>query len=305
MNVLYCGDAYIERGVLLSVLSLLEHTPDEPLCVWIVTARVGDRPPVSSRFAEGLDELLREDRAGAGASGSVTLLDATDAFEAEPPAANMDTRFTPCCMLRLYADRLEGLPERILYLDNDVVCMGDPRPLYAFDLDGAEFAGALDYYGRFFFRRSIWHMDYMNSGVLLMDLARMRETGLLAACRDRCASKRMFMPDQTSLNKLAREKRILPQRMNDQRRLHADTVMRHYSNCFGIFPPRLIDVKPWQIERVHDELHTRELDGLYARYERAAARIGPAGYDPDGARVAAASPDPTDSTVPVLVKEPS
>lgn len=36
----------------------------------------------------------------------------------------MGTRFTPCCMLRLYADRIPELPDRLLYLDTDVLCAG-------------------------------------------------------------------------------------------------------------------------------------------------------------------------------------
>ncbi len=34
----------------------------------------------------------------------------------------MKTRFTPCCMLRLFADEILELPDKILYLDNDVIC---------------------------------------------------------------------------------------------------------------------------------------------------------------------------------------
>ena len=263
MNVMYCGDGYIEPGVLLSALSLTRHAL-RPLHVFVLTARVGEKEPVSSHFANHLDALLR----ARDPQGACTLIDATDAFASQPPTANMGTRFTPCCMLRLYADLVEGLPDRLLYLDNDVVCLADPTELYDTSLDGAEFAGVLDYYGRFFFRRRILHMDYMNSGVLLMDLARMRETGLLAACRARCASEKMFMPDQTSLNELAQAKRILPRRFNDQRRTHQDTVMRHYSNCFGFFPPRLISVKPWDIDRMHDVLGAHELDDLYEEFEQ-------------------------------------
>ena len=269
MNIMYCGDAYIEQGVLLSVLSLVEHVR-QPLSVYIVTARVGERGPVGEDFAVFLDELLKREH---GRESSAKLVDATEAFNAQIPEANMGTRFTPCCMLRLYIDEIDGMPDRILYLDNDVVCVKDCSELYEQDLDGVEFAGVLDYYGRFFFREHLLHMDYINSGVLLMNLAYMRQTGLLAACRAQCVEKEMFMPDQSSLNHLATSKRILPRRYNDQRRQHGDTVMRHFSNCFGFFPPRLIDVKPWQVERVHEELKLHVYDALLERYEQEAKRL--------------------------------
>ena len=98
------------------------------------------------------------------------------------------------------------------------------------------------------------------------------------------------MPDQTSLNKLATSKRILPRRYNDQRRDHDDTVMRHFSNCFGFFPPRLIDVKPWQVERVHEELKLHAYDGLLERYQEEWARYEQARQDWTGAQAAACAP---------------
>ena len=283
MNIMYCGDGYIERGVLVSVLSLLGNVPqDDPLDIYMITARVGDKDPVGSDFADFMDSLVKREHSD---SGRVTLIDATAEFEAEPPTANMGTRFTPCCMLRLYADELDGIPDRILYLDNDIVCARNCQELYGTDIDGYEFAGVLDYYGRFFFREHILHMDYINSGVLLMNISHMRSTGLLAKCRKQCAEEEMFMPDQSSLNHLAVSKKILPRRFNDQRRQHDDTVMRHFSNCFGFFPPRLIDVKPWQVERMHDELGEHGYDALLDRYETEWARLQElrSGSMPEGA----------------------
>ena len=271
MNIMYCGDGYIERGVLVSVLSLIENVPaDEPLNIYVLTARVGGKDPVGADFASFMDALVKREHSGAS---SFMVLDITAVFELNPPAANMETRFTPCCMLRLYADEIPLLPRRILYLDSDVVCVKNCQELYETDMEGVEFAGTLDYYGRFFFRKNILHMDYINSGVLLMNVGYMRRTGLLTKCRERCATKKMFMPDQSSLNKLATSKKILPRRFNDQRRLHDDTVMRHFSNCFGFFPPRLIDVKPWQIDRMHDELGVHEFDDLLERYETEWAKL--------------------------------
>ena len=271
MNIMYCGDSYIERGVLISTLSLIENVPaDDPLNIYVLTASVEGKTPVGSDYVEFLDALVKREHAPAS---RVTLVDITAMFKVQLPKANMETRFTPCCMLRLYADEIALIPDRILYLDNDVVCAGNCQELYETDLEGVEFAGVLDYYGRFFFRRNILHMDYINSGVLLMNVGYMRQTGLLAKCRERCAEKKMFMPDQSSLNKLATSKKILPRRFNDQRRQHEDTVMRHFSNCFGFFPPRLIDVKPWQVDRMHDELKVHEYDALLERYEFEWARF--------------------------------
>ena len=61
-------------------------------------------------------------------------------FEKEIPEVNMDTRFTPCCMLRLFADKIEEIPNKILYLDNDIVIRKDITEFYHQDINQIEFA---------------------------------------------------------------------------------------------------------------------------------------------------------------------
>lgn len=286
MNVMYCGDAGIERGVVLSVMSLLKAC-EEPLDVFLITAEFSNSrrtfKPITPAFAAQLERIVRERSADPGpdsdsgpdcgparGAGSVHLLDATEQFRSCPPTANMETRFTPGCMLRLYADLFPEIPDRVLYLDYDVVCRQSCEELYATDLDGYEFAGVLDYYGRWFFsKRHVPHgaHDYMNSGVLLLNMARMRDTGLLGRCRDLCASKEMFMPDQSALNKLAQAKLVLPRKYNDQRRLHPDTVLQHFSTTWRLLPvPHIVTVKPWDVEGLHGRLHIYEYDGLLGNY---------------------------------------
>ncbi len=266
MNILYCGDQNIEDGLVISVLSLLEHTA-QPLHIYVLTLdwTLEQRRirPLCQETADYLDRYVRQ----RNPDNFLRLIDATELFRAQPPLANMDTRFTPCCMLRLYADQIPELPERLLYLDNDVVCRGDFAPFYNQDLADCELAGVLDHYGRWFFRRNPLHMDYINSGVLLLDLGRIRQTGLFAACRALCRDKRMFMPDQSAINKLAQGKKQCPRAYNEQRRLREDTVFQHFTTSFRFFPwPRTLTVKPWQIDRVHEKLHIFEYDDLLRAY---------------------------------------
>ena len=70
----------------------------------------------------------------------IKKIDITEIFEKEVPAKNMKTRFTPCCMLRLFADEVEELPDRILYLDNDVICRKDCKDFYNQNMDNYELA---------------------------------------------------------------------------------------------------------------------------------------------------------------------
>lgn len=266
MNILYCGDAYIEDGVVMSVLSLANHVK-EPLNIYIMTVHLTinnrEYKPVSKEVIEKLDETVKR----VNPESSVTLIDSTRVFESYLPTANLNTRFTPCCMLRLYADRFPELPDKILYLDNDVICRRDCTLFYHQDITDYEISGVLDYYGSWFFRRKITERDYINSGVLLMNLNKIRETGLLKKCRKMCRDKQMFMPDQSALNKLADYKKLMPERYNDQRYVDKNTVFHHFTTSFRFFPwVHTVSAKPWQLQKVHKLLKMYDYDELHKRY---------------------------------------
>lgn len=272
MNILYCGDKHIEDGLIISVLSLTEHV-GEPLNVYVMTVGLDNKQfnlkPVSDSVIGYLDKTVAE-RTG----GTVKKFDVTDIFSSQLPKANMETRFTPCCMLRLFADEIPEIPDRVLYLDNDVVARMDISDFYYQDIDNYELAGVLDYYGRWFFRKNIFKMDYLNSGVLLLNMRAIRQSGLFKKCREMCVSEKMFMPDQSAINKLANKKIIRDRRFNEQRRLHKNTVMQHFTTSFRFFPWfHSLTVKPWQIERVHEILKIFEYDGLFAQYRSAIETI--------------------------------
>lgn len=269
MNILFCGDRNVQDGLLIAVLSLLENT-QEHLDIYVLTLDMSMNgriySPIEQTFVDYLNETVSaqyDDRL------YTKLIDTTDLFKDETPDANLSTRFTPCCMLRLFADKIDEIPDRILYLDTDVICRRDFGDFYYQNMDGVEIAGVLDYYGSWFFRKNIFKRDYLNSGVLLMNMCELRKTGLLSSCRHMCTTKQMFMPDQSALNKLSVSKRICEIKYNDQRRLHSDTVFQHFTTHFRLFPyVRTETVKPWQTEEVTTILHIPESEygALFAKY---------------------------------------
>ncbi|MBQ9167544.1 MAG: hypothetical protein IJX67_03930 [Oscillospiraceae bacterium] len=266
MNILYCGDRNIGDGLMLSLLSLLKHT-EEPLHIYVLTMGYQDGSTAVEPLPQPLIDQIALRLKSKNPENTISLLDVSDLFALEPPTANLATRFTPCCMLRLYADMLPQLPEKLLYLDNDVICRKDFRDFYHQDMGEYELAGVLDHYGKWFFRRSPFYMDYLNSGVLLLNMKQIRQTQLFRQCRRRCAEKEMFMPDQSAINKLAVRKKLLPRRFNEQRKLHDNTVFQHFTTSFRFFPWfHAVSVKPWQIDRMHQVLKLHEYDDLLAEY---------------------------------------
>ncbi len=252
MNILYSGDSGIKEGIIMSALSLSRY--NDELSIYILTSFY-EMKGIDRDFATRLEEKLKEKNP----QNKVTLIDITEEFKKDFPIKNSRTRFTPACMLRLFADRVTSLPDEILYLDADVICTA-PLNLNL-DMSGIEVAGVLDRYGKYFFRRAPFTMSYMNSGVLFLNLDEIRKSGLFERCRERCKTKKMFMPDQSALNREVKRKILLPRCYNEQKALREDTVFRHFTTCFSL--KGKISVKPWQIEKMHSVLKEYRFDDLY------------------------------------------
>ena len=271
MNILYCGDENVSAGLTLSVLSLINHHT-EPLHVYVLTMELPLNGKTYHQVSPETTEVLERELKKNNPQSSLHVLDVAELFRRELPESNLGTRFTPYCMLRLFADRLDEIPDKILYLDTDVLCRGNLEEFYGTDLEGHEFAGVLDYYGSWFFRRKWWRRDYCNSGVLLLNMKEIRRTGLFTACRRMIMTQKLFFPDQTALNRLTVSRILADRRYNEQRKLQPDTVLQHFATSFRLFPViHTLSVKPWQFDRVHEKLKLYEYDDLFAQYERLSA----------------------------------
>ncbi len=266
MNIMYCGDSNILDGLIISVLSLIKNTKEE-LHIYVLTMKYENEyqkyKPLDNNSIEHIDNLLKKENK----NSFIKLIDVTDLVNEYPPRANIKTRFTPYCMLRLYADLVEEMPSRVLYLDTDVVCLKDPKELYEMDIDKYELVGVLDYYGSHFYRKNIYKKDYLNSGVLLMNMYLIKENKLFLKARRRCKWVKMLLPDQTALNLLCRRKKIIPRKYNEQRKIKEDTVFRHFTTIFKTWPTiHTQTIKPWDIEKLHEVLKVHEIDDILEQY---------------------------------------
>ena len=268
MNILYCGDKGIARGVLVSILSLIKHN-SEPLNIYIMTINYKDTKAFTEKAAKFLDELAKKKNA----KSFVRLIDATDVFVKNLPSKNMGSYFTPCSMLRLYADKVPELAklDRILYLDYDVVCRKDISEFYNMNLDGIEVAGVLDIYGKNFYHyHGIFNFDYMNSGVMLFNMPECIKTGMFGKAVKLCMQRWMMLADQAALNKSIMRRKLMPRKYNEQgERPREDTVLHHFSNNFKFWPYfRVQKVKPFEVEKIHNVLKITEYDDILKEYEK-------------------------------------
>ena len=268
MNILYCGDKGIERGVLVSILSLLKHNKTQ-LSIYILTINYEDTKAFSTKSAKFLDELAKK----TNPKNFVKLIDATDVFARNLPAKNMNTYFTPCSMLRLYIDKIPEIAklDRVLYLDYDVVCRGDLKEFYNTDLVEYEAAGALDIYGKWFYHyNGIFRQDYMNSGVMLFNMPECIKSGIFKKTTKLCVERKMMLADQAALNKVITNRKLMPRKYNEQgERPKSDTVLHHFSNNFKFWPYFHVQkVKPFEVEKIHKILKIYEYDDLLDEYNK-------------------------------------
>lgn len=274
VNLMYCGNEKVFDGMLISALSTVKHT-DSPITVYILTMDLSDIDPRYTPISAAQAGYIRRVLKDANPLSNVLLIDAAEPFRAEMlDSRNMATSYTPYTLLRLFADALPEIPEKIIYLDTDTVSHGDISLLYDIDISNYEFGAALDHLGRFFIRH-----DYMNAGVLLLNMERIRSTGLFARCRALCRTKKMSFPDQDAINRLGSEKLYLDRRFNSQRRLYDDTVIQHFSKSIRFFPFfHTVNVKPWEVQKVRQVLKIHEYDDILDDYLKRKEEIDAHGF---------------------------
>ena len=254
MNLMYCGDRNVKKGIFLSLSSIIKRTK-RSLNVYILTASIDNHIKIENDFKEFIENYIKK----VNSESVVYLIDLSCEFESYLPLANMDTRFTPLCMLRLFSDKVTEIPDKILYLDTDVMCLRDLSSLYETDISDCEICGVADRYGKWFFGNILTH-NYLNSGVLLMNMKRIRESSLFEKCRKMCQEKKMLMPDQSALNKLAKKKKV-SRKYNEQWRIRKSTVLKHFTTFFEFRPFfKAITIKPWDIDKVHRKLKIYAFD---------------------------------------------
>ena len=265
MNILYCGDKGIKDGVLVSILSLIKYNR-EPLHIYILTINYEDTVAFADKSAKFLDKIVKK----VNSKSFVKKIDATDVFVKNLPQKNMGSYFTPCSMLRLYADKISELPkDRILYLDYDVVCRGSLSEFYNMDLSGVEAAGVLDIYGKYFYHYNFPKTDYMNSGVMLFNMEECKKSGMFDKAVKLCQKRWMMLADQAALNKSIKKRKLLPRKYNEQgERPKEDTVLHHFSNNFKFWPYFHVQkVKPFEVEKIHKILKITEYDDILKKYK--------------------------------------
>lgn len=249
VNILFCGNDKVFDGMLTCALSILRRSESrEPYTFYIFTMDVSHIKetylPVNERQLAFFERVIQ----GYNPENRAVRIDVTELYRREfGGSPNEDAYCSPYTLIRLLADLVDALPDRVLYLDVDVMLHRDIHLLYDIDIEGYEYAAARDHYGKYLIQP-----NYINAGVLLFNLKQMRKTGILAKAREWIRTKKLVFADQSALIRATTRKKMLPQRFNDQKFLHRHTVVRHFSKRLFWLPyPHTANIKQWQVSEIH------------------------------------------------------
>ncbi len=264
INILFCGNDKVFDGMLTCALSIFKRSKlEEGVRFFVLTMDVSHiKPeylPVSAEQIEFFDSVIKQ----YGKENSVELIDVTALYEEEFAGSPNESAYcSPYTLIRLLADRIDVLPDKILYLDIDVMFNRDINLLYSVDVTDVEYAAARDHYGKY-----LISPNYVNAGVMLWNLGKMRETGLLQRARDLIRKKKLTFADQSAIIRSTTKKKMLAQKFNDQKFLHKHTVVRHFSKRLFWLPyPHTENIKQWQVERVRKVFKYTQFDDILDEY---------------------------------------
>lgn len=264
VNILFCGNDKVFDGMLTCALSILRRSDSpEPYTFYVFTMDVSHIKktylPVSDRQIDFFEKVIQRENP----DNRAVKIDVTDLYMREfGGSPNEDAYCSPYTLIRLLADLVEGMPDKLLYLDVDILFNRDIHLLYDIDVEGYEYAAARDHYGKY-----LVQPNYINAGVLLLNMQHMRQTRILEKARDLIRRKKLTFADQSALIRSTTRKKMLPQKFNDQKFLHRHTVVRHFSKRLFWLPyPHTDNIKQWHVDRVHRVFHYTCFDDILDEY---------------------------------------
>ena len=257
INILFCGNYKVFDGELTELISITNKTKETINC-YIYTMDVSRINPDFTAITGKQIDFLNTVVKSKNSKNKVTKIDVTDIYERElGHGKNENAYCTPYTLLRLFADIVPNMPEKLLYLDIDMMAAKDISELYNTDIENYEYAAVREKYGS-----KIIRPDYINAGMLLMNLNKIKETGLLKKARELIKKRKLPFADQDAVFWSTTSKLLLPRKFNEQASFRRkDTVICHFCKRLMYKPyPHTENFKQWQIEGIHKELKCFRFD---------------------------------------------
>lgn len=265
INLLLCGNEKVFDGALTQLISITNRTKEAINC-YIFTMDLTRLKPEYTSISDEQIDFLNKVVKSKNPENQVTKIDVTNLYEQEfMKCANESAYCTPYTLLRLLADLVPEIPDKLLYLDIDIMVGGDLSKLYKIDITDYEYAAVKEKYGCWLIRP-----DYINAGMLLLNMKKIKETKLLEKARHLIKTKKMLFADQDAIFWSTTKKKILPRIYNEQSKFNKkDTVICHFCKRLMFLPyPHTENYKQWHTEEVHKVLKCYYFDDDLNEYKK-------------------------------------
>ena len=258
INILLCGNEKVFDGALTA------NRTKEPVHCFLFTMDLTRIKKEFTCISDSQVEFLRKVVKSKNTQNEITKIDVTDLYEKEfKECVNESAYCTPYTLLRLLADMIPDMPDKLLYLDIDMMIARDLKLLYDINIEDYEYAAVKEKYGCWLIRP-----DYINAGMLLLNMKKIRETGLLEKARKLIREKKMLFADQDAVFWSTTKKKLLPRIYNEQSRFNGKkTVVCHFSKRLMLLPyPHTENYKQWNLPEVHTVLKCHAFDSDLEEY---------------------------------------
>lgn len=250
INTLFCGNYKVFDGILSCIISILKRTETkEPFHFYLFTMDVHhlreDYTPITEKQVDFLQKVVKS----YNSENLVTKIDVTDLYNKEfANSPNEQCYCSPYTLIRLLADLVPEIPEKVLYLDADLLFNKDITKLYNIDIEKYEYAAAPDHYGKLIL---FWQKKFINAGVILFNMKKCKETGLFEKSRNEIRMHKLTFADESAIIRSTTYQLKISQRFNDQKFLYKGTVIRHFSKRLFWFPyPHTENIKQWNYTKM-------------------------------------------------------
>lgn len=263
VNILLCGNEKVFDGALTQLISMVNRTR-ETIHVFVMTMELTRVRQDFTAITDGQIAFLNSVIQKKSPGSLVEKLDVTDLYEQEFHECVNETAYcTPYTLLRLLADMISEIPDKLLYLDIDIMIANDIKQLWDIDVTDYEYAAVKEKYGCWLIRP-----DYFNAGMLLLNMVKIRETGLLVKARELIRTKKLLFADQSAIFKSTTRKKLIPRIYNEQSKFNKkDTVVCHFCKRLMFRPyPHTENYKQWQVDEIHKYLHCYAFDADLEEY---------------------------------------
>ena len=257
INILLCGNDKVFDCALCELISITNKTKEPINCIIFtcsVTRIKKEYTPISDSNIQLLNDVVK----AKNKKNKVIKIDVTKLYNQEFKGCPNESAYcSPYTLLRLLADLVPEIPDKILYLDMDMMIQKDLGELYNKDISEYEYAACREKYGSKLIRP-----DYINAGMLLLNMKKIKETKLFEKGRNSLRKKKLIFADQDAIFWNTTKKKLLPRIYNEQRKFNCKkTVICHFAKRLWLWPyPHTVNYKQWDVENLHKVYHCHAFD---------------------------------------------